>query len=260
MKKLFVLAMMLVAVIAKAQTAEDVINKYIAAAGGKEKLQSVKSLQYVQSAAFNTLIGPVDIKMDWIRVENKLFRVNTTSELFGTGFSLVTDTSGWVLIPANPFAENSQEKLQKLKPEERQGLATQMACDGFFPELVDYSKKGYTAEYAGEAKVSGRAVYKIKLKKDKDDRIYMIDKQTGFVNAMTVKGAAAMAMSGMGNTGMGGRSDKAEFTFNYSNYQDAGGIKVPGKVKLDLPMGTIESSITSVRVNQAVDAKWYKPQ
>jgi hypothetical protein len=32
-------------------------------------------------------------------------------------------------------------------------------------------------------------------------------------------------------------------------------------MKLDTPMmGTIESSITGVKINQPIDAKWYRPQ
>jgi len=255
------LAFTLMFAIAQAQTADEVVNKYLTAAGGKDKLAAVNSLQYTQKANLNTQFGAMEISMNFIRVDKKLFRINLSSELFGNSFTVVTDTSGWVLIPGNPMS-GSEASLQKMKPEERTALGTQMSSDGFFPELVNYSAKGYTAELAGEGKANGKACYKLKLKKDKDERLYMMDKQTGLVVSMTMKGAAAIAMTGMGGTGMsrGGKADKAEFTFNYSDYKDVSGIKVPGKMKLDLPMGTIESTISDVKVNQSVDAKYYKPQ
>ncbi len=247
--------------IAQAQTADEVVNKYLTAAGGKEKLAAVNSLQYTQKSNLNTQFGVMEISMNFVRVDKKLFRINVTSEMFGNSFTVVTDTSGWVYLPANPFS-GSEATLQKMKTEERSALATQMASDGFFPELVNYSAKGYIAELAGEGKSNGKACYKLKLKKDKDERLYMIDKQTGLVVSMNIKGAAALSMTGMGATGMsrGGKADKAEFIFNYSDYKDVSGIKVPGKMKLDLPMGTFESTISDVKVNQAVDAKYYKPQ
>lgn len=264
MKRILAFAIILLASVAlKAQTADEVINKYITAVGGKDKLQSIKSLQYVQTMNLNTPMGAMEISLTNIKVDNKLFRMNTSSEMFGTSFTVVTDTSGWVLIPANPFTGSTEATLQKLKPEERKSLMPQMACDGYFPELVNYSAKGYSAEFLGEGKASGRLSYKVKIKKDKDERIYMIDKQTGYVNSMTIKGASAAAMSGMGNSGMsgGGNADKFELTMNFSDYLDVSGIKFPGKLKIETPMmGTVESSITGIKVNQPVDAKWYKPQ
>lgn len=261
MKQLLMLVFAFAVIATKAQTADDIVNKYLTAAGGKDKLATVNSLQYTQKANFNTQIGTMEIAMNFIRVDKKLFRINVSSEMFGNSFTVVTDTSGWVYVPGNPFS-GSEASLQKMKPEERTALATQMNSDGFFPELVNYATKGYTAELAGEGKSNGKACYKLKLKKDKDERLYMMDKQTGLVVSMTIKGAAALAMTGMGSTGMsrGGKAEKAEFTFNYSDYKDVSGIKVPGKMKLDLPMGSIESTITDVKVNQAVEAKYYKPQ
>jgi hypothetical protein len=259
MKKLITLAMVLISVLSvQAQTADEVIDKYLNAAGGKSKLEAIHSLQYIQTVNLNTPMGPMEISMTNIKVENKLFRINTTSELFGSAFSVVTDTSGWVLIPGNPMS-GSEATLQKLKPEERKALASQMACDGFFPELVNYAAKGYVAEMAGEAKAGGKVCYKLKLKKDKDERTYLIDKQTGLINSMTIKGAAAANMTGMGNSGMG-KSDKMEITLDFSTYQEISGVKFPGKMKIDTRMGTIESTITGVKVNPAVDAKWYRPQ
>jgi hypothetical protein len=259
MKKLFTLAVVLIAVLSvKAQTADEVINKYFTAVGGKPKLEAINSLQYVQTMNLNTPMGAMEISITNIKVENKLFRINTTSELFGSAFSVVTDTSGWVLIPGNPMS-GSEATLQKLKPEERKGMATQMACEGFFPELVNYAAKGYTAELAGEGKAGGKPCYKLKLKKDKDERTYFIDKQTGLINSMAIKGAAAAGMTGMGNSGMG-KADKMEITMDFSNYQEVSGVKFPGKMKIDTQMGAIESTITGIKVNQAVDAKWYRPQ
>ncbi len=260
MKKFFSVAIALIAsFVLQAQTADEVINKYIAAAGGKDKLEAINTLQYVRTINLNTPMGEINITMTNIKVENKLSRTNTSSELFGNAYSLFTDTSGWIIIPPNQFT-GTEEIRQKLKPEEYKAMKSEMACEGYFPELVNYAAKGYTAEFAGEGKSNGKASYKIKLKKDKDERVYFIDKQTGLVNSMTVKGATAVAMTGLGSMmpNGGGRADKMEATLEFSEYKETAGVKFPGKLKIDTPMGAVESTISFVTVNQPVDAKWYR--
>lgn len=261
MKKLFALFLSFAFVLAiNAQTADEVIMKYINAAGGKEKLTAVKTLQYVQTLNLVSPMGELQITLTNIRVQDKLFRLNTASELFGNAYSVITDTSGWLVVPPNQFT-GGEKMIEKMKPEEYKPLQSQMACEGYFPELVNYAAKGYTAELAGEGKVNGKPSYKIKLKKDKDERLYMIDKQTGLVNAMTLKGAAAAMLTGMGQMGRGGgRVDKLEITFAFSDYNETSGIKFPGKMKLETPMGAAEATISFVTVNQPIDTKWYRVQ
>lgn len=260
MKKfLTVMTVFLAALVAKAETADEIISKYLSAAGGAEKLGSVKSLQFVQTVNLATPMGDMQITLTHIKVQNKLMRLNTSSELFGNAYSVVTDTSGWIMIPASQFT-GSEAILQKLKPEERNAMKSQMDCAGFFPELVNYASKGYVAELAGEGKVNGRASFKVKLKKDKDERLYFFDKQTGLVNAMTVKGAAAAAMMGLGTMQGGGRMDKAEATLNFSDYKDVSGLKIPGRMTIETPMGMVGATIGFVSINQPVDAKWYRAE
>jgi outer membrane lipoprotein-sorting protein len=264
MKKIFMLLGVFIALAAQAQTADEVIGKYLAAAGGKEKLEGIRSLQYVQTMNITTPMGPLQITITQIRVKDKLVRFNTSSDLFGTGYMLVTDTSAWAKVPASEFT--GEEKLQKLKPEDVQGFKAQMDCEGFFPQLVDYTAKGFTAELAGESKVNGRMCYKIKLKnrqmeneKAKGELVYYIDKQTNLVASVVYKGSAAAAMTGMGG-GMngGGKMEKLEITCNFSDYKEISGVKFPGKMTLEMPMGTVETTIGFVTVNPVIDAKMYR--
>jgi outer membrane lipoprotein-sorting protein len=264
MKKIFMLLGVFIALAAQAQTADEVINKYLAAAGGKEKLESIKSLQYVQTMNLTTPMGPMQITVTQIRVKDKLVRFNTSSDLFGTGYMLVTDTSAWAKVPANEFT--GEEKLQKLKPEDVQGFKTQMDCEGFFPQLVNYAAKGFTAELDGEKKMNGKLCYKLKLKNKqmenaKGELVYYIDKQTNLIVSVVYKGSAAAAMTGMGG-GMngGGKVEKLEITCNFSDYRETSGVKFPGKMTLEMPMGTVETTIGFVTVNPSIDAKMYRAE
>jgi hypothetical protein len=260
MKKIFTILALITVIVANAQTADEVVSKYLNAVGGKEKLNSITTLQFLQTMNFQTPMGPIEVKMTNIKAKGKLFRINAASEITGNAFTVITDTSGWILIPANPFS-GSEATLQKMKPEEIKAAQSQFYAEGFFPELVNYAAKGYTAEILGEGKSSGKLSYKLKLKKDKDERIYMIDKQTGLVNALTVKGAAAAAMSGMSSMGMGGgKADKAELTLNFSDYKETDGVKIPGTLKIDTPIGTLEAKITDIKINKIIDVKMYRPE
>jgi outer membrane lipoprotein-sorting protein len=269
MKKIFMLLAAFIVVAAQAQTADEVINKYLSAAGGKEKLESIRSLQYIQTMNLNTPMGPMQITLTQIRVKDKLLRFNTTSELFGTAYMVVTDTSGWAKVTASEFTEG-KDVVEKLKPEQVKAFKTQMNCEGFFPELVNYASKGFTAELAGESKVNGRLSYKVKLKnkqmednkeKIKGELLYYIDKETGLINSVVYKGSAAAAMTGMGG-GMkdAGKMEKFEITCNFSDYKEISGVKFPGKMKMEMPMGTIESTIGFVTVNPTIDAKMYRAE
>lgn len=263
MKKIFVLLAVAIAVSAQAQTADEVINKYLVAAGGKDKLEAIKSLQYVQTMNLNTQMGAMQITLTQIRVKDKLMRYNVSSDLFGSASVVATDTGGWIRVPQNAFVE--EEILQKMKPEELAAFKTQMSCEGFFPELVNYSQKGFTAEMTGESKVKGKLCYKIKLKnkqleneKVKGELVYYIDKQTNLVNSVIYKGSAAAAMTGMGNgVNGGGKIEKLEITIYFGDYKEVSGVKFPGKMTLEMPMGSVESTIGFVTVNPVIDAKMY---
>jgi len=165
----------------QAQTVDEVIAKYYAAAGGKEKLEAITSLQYVQAISIQSPQGNFDMNIVTIREKNKLFRTQMSNELMGESFAVVTDTATWVRKPANPFT-NEEGGLEKIKAADMKGIAVaQLDCAGFFPELVNYGAKGYTAELTGSKKINGRDSYKVKLKKDKAKITYFIEKETGLV-------------------------------------------------------------------------------
>lgn len=247
---------------AGAQTADEIVGKYIAAIGGKEKLQGIRSLQYVQTMNLTTPLGPMQVTMTHIKVRDKLLRINTSSELFGNSYTVITDTSGWVRIAPNQFT-GGEAVLEKFKPEDRKALAAQMDCDGYFPDLVNYAAKGYTAEYGGEGKANGRPSYKLTLKKDKAEILYFIDKATGLVNAVTYKGQGIAAAMGMGNFGGGdgdGKGRKTEITMNVSDYKEVGGVKFPGKLTVETAVGTMSATVGFVTLNQPVDPKWFRAE
>jgi len=79
-----------VMVSAQAQTVDDVINKYIDALGGKEKLNSIKTL-YMEGVTVMQNGNEISAKM--YREQDKLSRREISSPM-GTMTSIVTDKEG----------------------------------------------------------------------------------------------------------------------------------------------------------------------
>ena len=80
-----------------AQTADDVIAKYVDALGGAEKVKSIQSI-YTEAVA----VGPngSEITTTIYRVQGKLFRSETDFGMGKFGI-LVTEKGGWFSNPRN---------------------------------------------------------------------------------------------------------------------------------------------------------------
>ncbi len=259
---IWILAAVFSFVAASAQTTDEVINKYLSAAGGKEKLQAINTLQYTETLSLNTPMGAMEFSIQNIKERGKLLRRQTTNEITGESFMLITDTAGYLLMPSNPMF-GLEGGLEKMKTDQLKAMSTEMDCSGYFIQLVDHATKGFTASLAGEEKIDGRVSYKLELKKDDNILTYMVDKETGLINALVAKGAAAAALSGLTAMGLGdsgGKASKAELTFKYADYKEVNGVKMPGTIKMDTPFGVLETKISDIKINEQVDAKWYKAQ
>src|ERR1700730_998811 len=185
----FVCAMLLISSISglQAQTVDEVINNYVDALGGKDKLNSIKTL-YMEGVTVMQNGNEITAKV--YKEQNKLSRRDVS---FGMGSSttIVTDKQGWF---SNPRNGGSFEAI----PTER--LKAQQAELDITSPLVNYSAKGNTAELLGKEKVGETEAYKIKLTTKSGNEItYYIDPKTWYLVRETRKG-------GMGIPGGGGRT------------------------------------------------------
>src|SRR5258708_17310483 len=89
----FILALVFVQ-FANGQSVNEIIDQYITARGGKDKLTSIKSLYLEGTRQMNG--NEVDVKVT--KVDGKLSRVDF--EVGGnTGYTIVTTDKGWSYIP-----------------------------------------------------------------------------------------------------------------------------------------------------------------
>jgi len=134
-----------------AQTADDVINKAIAARGGMDKIKSVQALHMDGTISFGE-DGEGKLTAEWKRPGK--FR----QELVMSGKTMLRITNGSEGWSLNPFAGDTAPR--PLAAEEMSLIGEQADFD---KPLVDYKAKGNSVEVMGKEQVEGKDAYKLKL-------------------------------------------------------------------------------------------------
>jgi outer membrane lipoprotein-sorting protein len=150
-------------VIASAQTADEVIGKYLAARGGLEKIKKVQSERVSGTISFGPgAEGP-------FVVERKR-PMKMHMEITVAGKTLIRSYdgkgSGWVY---NPFGPNPA--VVPMSAADMKGIEDEADFEGPF---VDYKAKGNKIEYVGKEDVEGKPAYKIKLTSKQGETSYFL--------------------------------------------------------------------------------------
>lgn len=242
MKRFIFLALLVIcANSAISQTVDEVIDKYVEAIGGKEKLNTLQSI-YMETVSVMQNGNEMTSKM-W-KVNNKLVRREIN---FGMGSmtSVITEKEGWNSNPRNG------NKFEAVTPEALQMQQAEMDCAG---PLVDYKAKGHTAELLGKEEVEGTECYKVKLTlKSGRDLTYFIDAKNYYIIRMKTKGGA-----GMGG-GRGGGNPDQEFIVDYSDYRKTPEGYVFPYATTRVGMGA-STNVEKIEINKPVDPKLYKAE
>jgi hypothetical protein len=229
MKKIFLFVCMLSSVtFLKAQTADDIINKYVEAMGGKDKLIALNTVYMEGSMDAN---GQKISLKDWC-INNKAMR--SEMEFNGmTMYQVVTNDSGWSY---NPMM--SSKSGEPMTPEEVKISQSDLDLQG---TLVNYKQKGYTVTYVGKDDVDGTEAYKLEEKiSDNLTITFYIDPNTYYVLRTSEKAKV--------------NGKEVENKSDYSNYQ-----KTPeGYVfPMEISGGGGDMKFTLIKVNPDVDGKLF---
>ncbi len=149
---------------ARAQTADEIVAKFIKTVGGMEKIEAVKSLRRV--GRFN---GGGGFEATVVE-ENK--RPNLVRQEFSiqgmTGVTAYDGRAGWKIEPWN-----GKKDAEPLGEEEMKGIVEDSDLDG---PLVNFKQKGVRVEYVGTDEVEGTDAYKLKVTLASGDvRFYYMD-------------------------------------------------------------------------------------
>lgn len=232
MKKLRILIMLFISVIISAglwaQTADDVINDYLSAIGGKEKLAKINSMQMTseifsdmfEADAVTTVLNGKGYKME---MEIQGYLVETC----------FTDKVGWQTDPmAGSVAEMSEDQYKLGKGAIYVG-----------GPLGNYEDLGYSAELVGRADVNGINTYQVKLTMEGTDL-----SSNHFFDPDTHLQIRTVVVIDNQGTDM-------EVVTDYKDYKEIeGGIKMAFTQEIDYGgQMSMENALKSVEVNIPVD-------
>lgn len=215
---------------ASAQTADEIIEKHVAAVGGADNWKKVNS---VFSEGKMTVQG-AEVLVTTTVLNGKGSRQDL-SVMGMTGYQIVTPTAGWSFMP---FA--GQTAPEAVTEDVLKESADQYDAQGAF---IDYKAKGHTVEYLGKEDIEGTEAHKLR-----------VTHKSGKVETVFIDPASFYILRSVSKQKANGQ--EMEFAVNMSNYTKLPeGIVVP--MNISMPFGEIV--ITKVEVNKPVDENIFKP-
>jgi hypothetical protein len=220
---IFLMTTLFCAASLKAQTADEIVNKYVDAIGGKDKIKQITSVYLEGSVQVMGNENPTTVTI----LNGKGYK--SESDFNGQkAIQCYTDKGGWAV---NPMGGGAAEPM----PDEQYKAGKEQIDVG--GALFDYAAKGSTVELQGK----DAGAYKLKLvSKDKVETTYFIDPSTYYLVKMLKKGNM------MGQ--------EIEITIKLSDYKktDFGNI-MPFTIDTDLGQFSLSTTIKKAEINKAVD-------
>ena len=217
------------------QDADEIVNKYVTAMGGFDKIQAIKTIKLTGKVT----AGGMDIPFSEICKRPLMVLMESTIQ--GMTMKQAYDgTQGWMI---NPFMGKKDPDLMS-KDAER---AIKRNAD-FEGQLINYKDKGSKIELIGKEDLEGSQVYNIKLTdKDNDFTNFYIDAESYLLVKQNDKI----------------KVDTKEITAEsiLSNYKQVNGVMFPYSIESkspDNPMGNAKIVVDSIQTNMNVDDSIFK--
>jgi hypothetical protein len=209
----------------RAQTADEIISKYVDAIGGKDKLEQVKTVYITNTTQVMGNEGPSTTQI----VNGKAYRLDY--EVNGQkSTQVITDKGGWQI---NPFmgATTAQPLPEEIYKQSKGQLY-------FTGPLYNYATRGNKVELVGK---DGNA-YKLKITNvDSVETIAYVDTTTYYLTRITRQ------------TNFMGQS--MELSVSFSNFKKTDlGITIPYTTEISYGgQFTITNNVSKVELNKAID-------
>jgi len=226
------------------QTADEIVEKHLAALGGRAALGKLTSRVVTGTITVSTPAGDVSGSIEvYSKLPNKsrtLVKIDGTQ--FGLG-QIVQDqrfngTTGYVLDTLNGNREMTGDQLEASRV-------------NMFPSpLLKYKDAGVTLESVGREKVGDRDAYVLKMspKSGPASRLYFDAESYLLVKTVTTINVPQIGAD-------------VEQTVLISDYRDVDGVKVPYVVRSTNQFQTLAVSTTKVSQNMPIDDQMFsKPE
>lgn len=192
-------------------TAEQVVEKNVAARGGLDawrKIQSVAWQGHMESS--DAAVPRLTFLLELKRPNKTRFELNSMAE---KTLRLFDGTRGWKIRPRRDGSVDTQPYT----PQDLKFAREAQDIDG---PLIDYQAKGSAVELSGFDTIEGRNTYRLTVKTSSGDRhVVWIDTKT-FLDAKYDRAT-------YGPTG-----ELKTVSVMYRNYQSVEGLKIPGTLEI----------------------------
>ena len=230
--------LLLAAQFASSKTVDEIIEKYVKARGGKDKLSALKSIYMEGIKEKNGTRSIIKITKEQARLSRVEIETHGATE-----FELITDEGAFF-----PFRHPGMDKVDG---KDLVALQTEMDIAG---PLAGYGAKGYKAELLGKEMVEGNTCYKIRLTtKDGVEAIFWIDSDTYLINQSLTPGIVDNKVA------------NGQTMTTYRNYRAAEDILFPHTVEVSIRgAGSYgisgEINFYKIILNPAIDSKMFLPE
>lgn len=204
------------AVVPEGVMVNDVLNKYISAIGGIEKLKGVESYSLMAEAEMQGMKLNLEMK----KTANNQFMQDV--KVMGNSMSkqVINDGAGY-MVNQGQRKDMDEAELKKITEESAP-----------FPEL-NYLNGGVTLE--GVENINGEKAYKVKVS---DEKTLFYDMETG----LKIQEITSAEMQGQQMT----------TTITYDNYQEVSGIQFPFSISQSMGPQNFEFIVKELKVNEGV--------
>jgi hypothetical protein len=207
-----------------AQTADEVINKYIEFIGGEKQWKTIKTM--IASGVYNYGGVEFPFKAYSKAPDHYKFVVTFNGKYYAQSFD---GQAGWKI---DVFNGETAPTVLKGKAAIAMANEADVELENVF---INYKDKGHQLTLEGKDSAAGRYCNKIKLiRKSGDTETYFFDEKT---SELVLKNAAAK------NPELGG----ATLNILYSDYRNIDGIKIPFKTVAK----TVDQTLLTITVAKA---------
>jgi outer membrane lipoprotein-sorting protein len=230
------LALMLWAVPTFAQTADEIIEKHLAATGGRAALGKVTSRVSNGTIALTTPVGELKGTIDLYQKKPNKTRTLVKIDATAIGGGQITSdqrfdgTSGYVIDSFNGNRDITGDQLEAMK-------------SGSFPTpFLNYKESGMAVVLGDREKVDTRDTYVIQLTPKAGPGVKAFFDVENF---MLVKTIITINVPQLGGP--------VDQVVEFSDFRDVDGIKLPYVTKSSNPVQTILATVTDVKQNIEID-------
>jgi len=220
---------------ASAQTADEIVEKHLAALGGRAALAKLTSRSNVGTITLTTPVGELSGPIEVVSQRPNKERTLITLDLSALGGAQMTvdqrfdGKTGYVIDTLQGNRDMTGDQLEALK-------------NGDFPTpLISYKEKGIALKMAGKEKAGDRDAY-----------VLILEPKTGpvireYIDADTYLLIRTVVTVDTPETG------KFEQTVDLLDYRDVDGFKVPFQIKATSAVQNFVVTLTKIEHNKPID-------